>query len=140
MPQRGQTFEDQVRMFYETDILLGGHGSAMANVFFMRPGTVLIECNPPYFYEMCFANIAFNSRLHYISVTNYNKSMLPKQLNSAEQLYEKGIFFNYRRKFANYAIYPNVFSVVAAVEDAYEYVFRKRYAFSLNDRWSRVFY
>lgn len=140
MPLSKQSYAGQVLLFYETDILLGGHGSAMANVFFMRPGTALIECNPPYFFEMCFANIAFISRVHYISVTNYNRTYVPSYLKKADALYEKGTFFLHRRKYAAFNIYPNVLSVVAAVEDAYEVVARNRYVFAQNDRWSRVFY
>lgn len=140
MPLSDKDYAGQVRLFYETDILLGGHGSAMANVFFMLPGTVLIECNPPFFFEMCFANIAFISRLHYISVTNYNRSFVPKFLNQEETLYKRGTFFLYRRKYVDFKIYPNVLSVVAAVEDAYELVMRNRHVFSSNDKWSRVFY
>ena len=134
-----KTYADQVLEFYKNDIILGGHGSAMANVFFMRPRSVLIECNPPYFYEMCFANIAFISRVHYISVTNYNASLTDYSKHKPERLYEKGTFFNYRRAFAKHNIYPNILSVVSAVEDAIEYVERNRYIYQRNDRWSRVF-
>ena len=37
------SYEDQVRLFYSTDIVLGGHGSAMTNVMFMTPHSVLIN-------------------------------------------------------------------------------------------------
>ena len=111
----------------------------MANVFFMRPSSVLIECNPPYFYEMCFANIALISRVHYISVTNYNASGIDITQKQAEHLYETGKFFLFRRRFAKFNIFPNVFSVVSAVDDALEYVNRKRFGFVMNDYWSRVF-
>ena len=62
----GMSYADQVRMFFDSDIVLGGHGTAMTNCMFLLPHSVLIECNPPFFYEMCFANIAFLSRAHYI--------------------------------------------------------------------------
>lgn len=55
----GMSYADQVRMFFDSDIVLGGHGTAMTNCMFLLPHSVLIECNPPFFYEMCFANIAF---------------------------------------------------------------------------------
>ena len=135
----GKTYEEQVRQFFSVDIVLGGHGSAMANVFFMRPSSVLIECNPPYFYEMCFANIALISRVHYISVTNYNASGIDITQKQAEHLYDTGKFFLFRRRFAKFNIFPNVFSVVSAVDDALAYVNRKRFGFVINDYWSRVF-
>ena len=125
--------------FFTIDIVLGGHGSAMANVFFMRPYSVLIECNPPYFYEMCFANIALISRVHYISVTNYNASAIDLPRKHAERLYEKGQFFLSRRQYARFNIYPNALSVIGAVEDAVEFVYRKRFYHVENDVWSRVF-
>ena len=135
----GNSYTDQVLEFFHIDIVLGGHGSAMANVFFMRPHSVLIECNPPYFYEMCFANIALISRVHYISVTNYNASAIDLSMKYAERLYAQGKFFLSRRQFARYNIYPNPLSVVGAVEDALEYVYRKRFYGVANDVWSRVF-
>ena len=135
----GMTYADQVKEFYTDDIILGGHGSAMANVFFMRPRSVLIECNPPYFYEMCFANIAFISRIHYISVTNYNATKTDFTFKKVNRLYQKGTFFRYRRQFARYNIYPSVLSVVSAVSDAVDFVEYSRCTFIDNDVWSRVF-
>jgi capsular polysaccharide biosynthesis protein len=139
MPLGGKSYTEQVMLFYNQDIVIGPHGSAMANVFFMRPRSALIECNPPYFYEMCFANIAFISRVHYISVTNYNSSKIDKSLRNADQLYSKGKFFAYRRKYAKFSIYPNVVSVLDAVDNAIEFVYRNRFIYSRNDIWSRVF-
>lgn len=133
------TYADQVKEFYQDDIILGGHGSAMANVFFMRPRSVLIECNPPYFYEMCFANIALIARVHYISVTNYNATLTDFTYKKVNNLYDKGIFFLHRRKFAKYNIAPNQLSVIAAVGDAIDYVERSRRVYVNNDIWSRVF-
>lgn len=135
----GLSYAQQVLEFYQDDIILGGHGSAMANVFFMRPHSALIECNPPYFFEMCFANIAMISRVSYFSVTNYNASMADISSKKAEALYNKGTFFLYRRRFAKYNIYPNMLSVIAAVDNAIAEVERRRFVFNTNDKWSRVF-
>lgn len=132
-------YEDQVRLFYSTDIVLGGHGSAMTNVMFMTPHSVLIECNPPFFYEMCFANIAFLSRVHYVSVTNYNEKYVPSKLKNAQTLYENGQIFLKRRNYAQLSIYPDYRSVVDAVDDALEYVKRWRFSFRIIDQWSLVF-
>ena len=136
----GMTYADQVKEFYTDDIILGGHGSAMANVFFMRPRSVLIECNPPYFYEMCFANIAYISRVHYISVTNYNPEFIPSGLKKAEKLYANGVFFRKRRDYAKYNIYPNPLQVISAIDDAIEYISHWRFSFMTNTEWSDVFY
>ena len=57
----------------------------------------------------------------------------------AEHLYDTGKFFLFRRRFAKFNIFPNVFSVVSAVDDALAYVNRKRFGFVINDYWSRVF-
>lgn len=122
------------------DLVLGGHGSAMTNVMFMVPHSVLIECNPPFFYEMCFANVAWLSRIHYISVTNYNPQYLPSKLKDGETEYLKGTIFKKRREYAQYNIYPNSLQVVSAVDDAVEYLFRWRSVYQTNKEWSHVFY
>lgn len=120
--------------------MIGGHGSAMANMMFAIPHSVLIECNPPYFYEMCFANIAFISRVHYISITNYNNAHVSRKYrNDAALAYERGEFFNIRRKYAFLPIYPSVFHVIASIDDALEYVKRYDYAYQVNDFWSYVY-
>lgn len=133
-------YSQQVQLYSSMDIVLGGHGSAMTNVIFMFPHSVLIECNPPYFYEMCFANIAWISRVHYISVTNYNPEFIPSELKRAEKLYSKGDFFRKRRDYAKYNIYPNPLQVISAIDDAIEYVSHWRFSFMTNTEWSDVFY
>lgn len=134
------SYKQQVQLYYSMDLVLGGHGSAMANVMFMIPHSVLIECNPPFFYEMCFANVAWLSRVHYISVTNYNSQYLPSKLKDGESAYLKGTIFKKRREYAQYNIYPNSLQVVSAVDDAVEYLFRWRSVYQINKEWSRVFY
>ena len=136
----GLSYKEQVMLYYHSDIVLGGHGSAMTNSMFMMPHSVLIECNPPFFYEMCFANIAWLSRVHYISVTNYNPEYLPAKLKNAEKLYQAGSFFKKRREFAQYNIYPNALQLVSAVDDAIQFVNRWRFLYVTNQDWSRVFY
>ena len=136
---RNLSYEDQVRLCYSTDIVLGGHGSAMTNVMFMTPHSVLIECNPPFFYEMCFANIAFLSRVHYVSVANYNEKYVPSKLKNAQELYQNGQIFLKRRNYAQLSIYPDYRLVVDAVEDALEYVKRWHLSFRVIDQWSLIF-
>lgn len=134
------SFKNQIWLYYQSDVVLGGHGSAMTNVMFMLPHSVLIECNPPFFYEMCFANIAFLSRVHYISVTNYNPQYIPNKLKNAEKDYQAGQFFRIRRGYAKWSIYPNPLQVISAVEDAIQYIIRWKFDFSVDHTWSRVFY
>ena len=42
----GMSYADQVRMFFDSDIVLGGHGTAMTNCMFLLPHSVLIELYP----------------------------------------------------------------------------------------------
>ena len=133
----GLSYEDQVRMFFNSDIVLGGHGTAMTNCIFLLPHSVLIECNPPFFYEMCFANIAFLSRAHYISVTTY---LTKKSIDAtAFRAYERGDFFDIRREYADLRVFPNLYLVLSAVEDGIAYVRRWKYSFSSVDNWSPIF-
>lgn len=112
----------------------------MTNVMFMLPHSVLIECNPPFFYEMCFANVAWLSRVHYISVTNYNPEYLPSKLKNGEKAYLSGTIFKRRREYAQYNIYPNPLQVGSAIDDAVQFIERWRYAYETTKEWSSVFY
>ena len=133
----GMSYIDQVRMFFNTDIVLGGHGTAMTNCIFLLPHSVLIECNPPFFYEMCFANIAFLSRAHYISVTTYlDKKPFHHRAIAA---YQRGRFFNIRREYAQETVHPPIILVYYALLDAIAYVRRWKYSFRSVDNWSPVF-
>ena len=38
----GMSYADQVRMFFDSDIVLGGHGPAMTYCMFLLPHSVLI--------------------------------------------------------------------------------------------------
>ena len=134
------SFKQQIALLYKTDIIIAGHGSALTNSIFALPRSVMIENFPPYFYEMCFANIAFISQLHYIGVTNYDFALVRKlDIINPERLYYEGKFYSERRRFANFHVYPNPFSVKAAMTDAIEYVRHKRIS-PINDAWSYVFY
>ena len=133
----GMSYADQVRMFFDSDIVLGGHGTAMTNCMFLLPHSVLIECNPPFFYEMCFANIAFLSRAHYISVTTYESKTLSQ--SRAVRAYERGYFFSMRREYAQSAVHPSLNLVYNAVVDGIAYVRRWKYSLKGVDNWSPVF-
>lgn len=133
----GMSYADQVRMFFDSDIVLGGHGTAMTNCMFLLPHSVLIECNPPFFYEMCFANIAFLSRAHYISVTTYE--FVSKKNGGAVRSYNDGKAFLNRREYAQSAVHPSLNLVYNAVVDGIAYVRRWKYSFKGVDNWSPVF-
>ena len=137
---KGLSFKQQITLLYKTDIIIAGHGSALTNAIFALPRSVMIENFPPYFYEMCFANIAFISQLHYIAVTTYDFDLVRKHdMINPERLYYYGMFYRERRRFANFPVYPELFSVKAAMTDAIEYVRHKRISL-LNDAWSYIYY
>lgn len=133
------SYGQQVEMFYETDILMGAHGSAMTNSFFLLPHSVLIEVSPPFFYELPFANIAYVCRIHHILVPNFNGSLVGSKAREAQRYYKEGSFFKYRRQFVEYPLYPNLLSIVSSIQDAVEYVQRWHFGFKVSDYWSHIF-
>lgn len=87
------SFSDQVTHFYKTDIVLSPHGSALINLLFSVPHSVVIECNPPYFYELWYINTASLSLVHYISVsTFFPNDKKNKKWRHAEFSYYNGDF------------------------------------------------
>lgn len=137
----GKTFRDQIVMFYNADIIFSPHGTAIDNVIFSRPHSVLIECYPPYFYEMCFLNMALLSRLHYIGVTTYfPHDKHNSHWQRAEEAYYNGNFFKIRRDFVISNIDPPLFHVMSAVQDAVQYVERWRFVYEISDKWSPLFF
>lgn len=135
------TFSQQVNLFYESDIILAPHGGALVNIMFCTPHSVLIECTPPYFFELWYINTAALSSIHYISVTTYyphNKTYEPWQY--AEEAYYKGYFQSKRRLFVNNDIDPPLMNIIYAVYDATDYISRWRYIYEPRKEWSPLFY
>lgn len=53
----------QARLFYNAELIIGEHGAGLANLFFTRPGTRVIELNP--IYAPTFVHIADAKPLRY---------------------------------------------------------------------------
>ena len=137
----GLSVKDQILMFYSADLVLSPHGSALVNLLFTAPHSTLIECNPPYFYEMWFSNIAWMSRMHYVSVTTYYTKWLKQEYHAeAEKLYAKGKFYLKRRDFSDSLVCPPLMNVLNALDDAVEYTKRWRFVYEISDKWSPLFF
>lgn len=117
------------------------HGAALLNIMFCTPHSVLIECTPPYFFELWYINTAALSTVHYISVTTYypnNKTFEP--WTYAENAYLQGYFVSKRRSYLNRAIDPPLINILNAVSDAISYLIRWRFVYSLSKEWSPLFF
>jgi hypothetical protein len=65
------SFEYQVNLFYHAKVIISAHGAALINMFFCKPGTIVIETNGlswPFFNTIS-SNLQLN---HVICENNYN--------------------------------------------------------------------
>lgn len=62
------SFEDQVSLFAQAEIVVGSHGSGLANLVFCRPGTKIVEIFPPNRIRFHFRNISRWVGLDYIAL------------------------------------------------------------------------
>lgn len=116
------------------------HGCALINMIFTLPHSAVVECDPPYFYEMSYTTNVMISRAHYILVSTYYPHSTHNALYlEAEKAYMEGTFDSIHRKFIYMNVYSKQFSVISAVADAIEYVRRWRYVYETNDYWSPLF-
>lgn len=137
----GLSVKRQILLFYSADLVFSPHGSALVNLLFTTPHSTLIECNPPYFYEMWFSNIGWMSRMHYVSVTTYYPQWMKQDVqDAAEVLYQKGKIYLKRRDFSDNPVIPPLMNVLNAVSDAVEYTKRWRFAYEITDKWSPLFF
>ena len=117
------------------------HGAALVNIMFCTPHSVLIECTPPYFYELWYINTAALSNLHYISVTTYYpNNNTYKPWTYAENAYLQGFFESKRRAYLYRETNPPLINIVNAISDAVSYLLRWRFSFSSSKEWSPLFY
>lgn len=136
----GLSFQEQLQLFYNSDIVVSPHSASFINLIFTVPRTAVVECYPPYFYENWYSNTAMISRVHYIAVSSFvpnGKAM--SSWREAEEAYENGRFFFIRRRFVDNMVSPPRFKMLSAVRDAIEYSKRWRFVYEANDKWSAVF-
>ena len=132
----GYDLEKQVLLFASVDIVFAVHGAALTNAMFMRPQTVLIECFPPYYYEMTFETLATLARVYYISLTSFQKNGIRWNVNEIERLYKKGSFYANRRKYIDHNVMPKDDQIIDVLDRAYAYLWRTHTIFEKNDQWS----
>lgn len=57
----------QINLFHKASAVIGGHGAGLSNIAFSRPGTVLYEILPSFFYNQCFAQLAQSRHVDYMA-------------------------------------------------------------------------
>jgi capsular polysaccharide biosynthesis protein len=62
---RQLSFIEQATIFYTSDVIVGEHGSGLANLVFCREGTKVIEIFSPFWMYPCFYAIAASVKLKY---------------------------------------------------------------------------
>ena len=136
----GLSFKDQLQLFYESDIVVSPHSASFINLIFSVPHTAVVECYPPYFFELWYSNTAMFSRLYYIMVSSFvpNGKTMGKW-KGAEKAYEDGTFFHIRRNYLEHSVNPPQFKMLSAIRDAVEYAKRWRFVYEANDRWAAMF-
>lgn len=136
----GLSFKDQLQLYYKADIVVSPHSASFINLIFSVPHTVVVECFPPYFFEMWYSNTAMISRLHYIMVSSFAENDKAKRRwKGVERAYENGIFFLIRRHYSDNKVNPPQFKMLSAIRDAIEYSKRWRFVYEVNDKWSPIF-
>ena len=134
------SFSDQVHVFYSHDIIISPHGSALINVVFCIPHSVLIECNPPYFYELWYINTASLSNVYYISVsTFFPNDHKTEKWKRAELSYYDGTFDKIHREYINTKIDPPLIQLKYAISDALDYITRWCFVYKPQRKWSEIF-
>ncbi|MCL1990429.1 MAG: glycosyltransferase family 61 protein [Defluviitaleaceae bacterium] len=59
------TFEEQVKLFSETELLVSGHGAGLANILFMQSGTKLIEIFHEHFLKSDYYQRSVHNQMGY---------------------------------------------------------------------------
>eukprot|EP01040_Poterioochromonas_malhamensis_P011574 gene11574-12624_t len=82
----GKSFQDQVKVSADTDIMIGIHGAAFTNAVFMKPCSVLIEVYPWIFNGWNFFDRFTRSSevLHYTWMESLENSIQPTQNSYSE--------------------------------------------------------
>ena len=89
------SFKQQVTLFYHSDIIMSPHGTGLINIMFSLPHSTLIECHPPFYYDVWYINTASLTSAHYIGVSTYMpKSKMSKLYKEMSNLYNTGNFLH----------------------------------------------
>ena len=78
------TFTEQVKLLYNTKILVGAHGAGMANIIFMQPGTQVLDFTHRDYHEFCFLNIANAVDVRLAQINSPGKSYENPQQNDVK--------------------------------------------------------
>ena len=135
-----KSFKQQLTSFYSSDIIFAQHGGGLTNLIFSTPHTVVVECNPPYFYGIWYVNTASLSRVHYIGISTFYPNNQKNQMwKKAEKAYYNGDFEIIHRQYADFDVNPPKQSVFIAIEEAIAYSMRWRFVYDTTNMWS-LFY
>ena len=66
------SFAEQIWIFQHAEAVIGPHGSGFANIVFSRPGTKIIDIQPPSYINSCFWIAANQVNLDYYYLSLYN--------------------------------------------------------------------
>src|SRR5262249_50061838 len=65
---RSLSMAEQIRAFAEAEVIIGPHGSGLANIVFCQKGKVVIEISPPKYVMGIFHDLATRCNLKYYLV------------------------------------------------------------------------
>ena len=136
-----KSFKQQLTSFYSSDIIFAQHGGGLTNLIFSTPHTVVVECNPPYFYGIWYVNTASLSRVYYIGISTFYPNNQKNQMwKKAEKAYYDGDFERIHRQYADFNVNPPKQSVLIAIEKGIAYSMRWRFVYETTNKWSPLFY
>ena len=76
------TPEEQIVLFREARVVVGGHGAGMTNIAFCRPGTLIYELLPAYYPNACFNRMAQSGGVTYAADMFQGEGTIETQLQS----------------------------------------------------------
>ena len=68
----GMTFQDQIDIFSNAEVVIGIHGAGLSNIVFSNPGTILLEIFPSSYVNSCFRVVALHCKLQYFYFVSEN--------------------------------------------------------------------
>lgn len=134
------SLKEQIRIYYDADVLLAAHGAALINSIFMKPYSVLVECSPPFYVSKTYIFLTAHARIHYIYVPNFDAEYLvSRNLTIPYERYNSGQRIDDLRYVVNLPITTSFISIISSLRDAMEYIAFRRNTF-VNDILSPVVY